>query len=141
MSVAHSSITAAAGRCAHRARLRASAPAATVLPGLMDGVLGLISRARGCESQDPERRRLVGAACSIIAVLRGSLDASADASLAVNLDDLYEYMCRQLGRAGCQEGSDQLDEVAHLMHELRGAWIALPHVMRPALAGAFQEGA
>jgi len=142
MTVAHSPTPAAAGHLEPRARLRAAAGSpGAVVPALMDGVLGLILLARNCGAREAERVRLAAAARSVIEVLRGSLDASGEESLSANLDELYGYMCRQLSKAEWHEGTDPLDEVAHLMHELRGAWSALPHVMRPSLAGAVPEGA
>jgi flagellar protein FliS len=63
---------------------------------------------------------------SIIDELRCSLDLAKGGAIAANLDDLYDYMCRQLVKANLNNRIETLDEVAHLLGEIRSAWIALP---------------
>ena len=95
---------------------------------LMDGALERIARARGCiENQaSADKNHLISTAVSIIDELRCSLDLEKGGPLAANLDDLYDYMCRQLVKANLGNRVETLDEVAQLLGEIRSAWIALP---------------
>ena len=95
---------------------------------LMDGALERISRARGCiaNGATAEKNELLCSALAIIDELRVSLDLKAGGPIAANLDDLYDYMCRQLVKANLTSRVETLDEVSHLLAEIRSAWIALP---------------
>jgi flagellar protein FliS len=95
---------------------------------LMDGALERIARARGCLGNNAlaEKNQLLSSAVSIIDELRCSLDLANGGAIAANLDDLYDYMCRQLVKANLSNRVETLDEVAHLLGEIRSAWIALP---------------
>jgi len=95
---------------------------------LMDGALERIAKARGCISNGArgEKAQLIHSAVNIVAELRGSLDLGAGGTIAANLDDLYEYMCRQLMKANASDRIETLDEVSHLLREIRSAWISLP---------------
>jgi flagellar protein FliS len=99
---------------------------------LMDGALERIAQARGCIQHDalPEKNRLLAAAVSIVEELRSSLDLKLGGTIAANLDDLYDYCCRQLIKANMQNHVPTLDEVTHLLGEIRAAWIALPQEAR-----------
>jgi len=95
---------------------------------LMDGALERIAQARGrMEHRElAQKNRLLHAATSIIDELRSSLDLKAGGVIAANLDDLYDYMARQLIAANLQNKPAILDEVAHLLREIRSAWVLLP---------------
>ena len=95
---------------------------------LMDGALERIAQARGCiqNGAAADKNRLITSAVAIVDELRVSLDLKAGGPIAANLDDLYDYMCRQLMKANLTNRIETLDEVAHLMNEIRSAWIALP---------------
>jgi flagellar secretion chaperone FliS len=95
---------------------------------LMDGALERISTARGCIERGDiaEKAGLLNRAVSIIGELRASLDAKAGGQIAANLDALYDYMCRRLLKANSESNVAMLDEVSNLLHELRGAWLAIP---------------
>jgi flagellar secretion chaperone FliS len=95
---------------------------------LMDGALERIARARGCIENGliADKNQLLSAAVAIIDELRCSLDLNNGGPIAANLDDLYDYMCRQLIKANLNNRLATLDEVAHLLGEIRSAWIALP---------------
>ena len=109
---------------------------------LMEGALDKVATAKGCI----ERNDLVGKsrqitwAMSIINGLRSSLDLEAGGAIAVNLDDLYDYMIRRLVDASTQNDPAILSEIIDLMLELKGAWDAMPDEVRnaggtPAAAG------
>lgn len=62
--------------------------------------------------------------------LNASLDKKVGGELAQNLSSLYDYMCNRLLTANTKNDIAALDEVAHLLIDLKGAWEA----MRPASA-------
>lgn len=95
---------------------------------LMDGALERIHTARGCmqRGEMAEKARLLNRAVSIVGELRSSLDLSAGGQIAVNLSELYDYMCRRLLTATSENRVEMLDEVTSLLHEIRGAWVAIP---------------
>jgi flagellar protein FliS len=95
---------------------------------LMDGALERIATARGCmERKDMiEKARLLNRAVSIVGELRNSLDMQAGGQIAANLADLYDYMGRSLLKSNADNSTKLLDEVSTLLHEIRGAWVAIP---------------
>lgn len=105
---------------------------------LMDGALDRIAKARGCIQHKMlnEKNNLLAAAVSIIEELRASLNLEQGGTIAANLDDLYDYCCRQLVKANLQNQISLLDEVTHLLGEIRSAWIALPLEARALRASA-----
>lgn len=94
---------------------------------LMDGALERISTARGCIARNDmaEKARLLNRAVSIIGELRNSLDMTRGGQIATNLGELYDYMCRRLLKANSDNKVELLDEVSKLLHEIRGAWLAI----------------
>lgn len=54
--------------------------------------------------------------------LNASLDEQSGGELAQNLKALYEYMANRLLTANIQNDVKGLDEVSHLLGELKGAW-------------------
>ena len=105
---------------------------------LMDGALERIAQARGrMEHKElAEKNRLLHTATSIIDELRSSLDLKLGGVIAANLDDLYDYMARQLIAANLQNKPEILDEVSHLLREIRSAWVLLPPESRGQRAPA-----
>ena len=94
---------------------------------LLDGALERIVTARGCmqRNETSEKARLINRAVSIIGELRNSLDLSKGGQIAANLAELYDYMCRRLLLATTENKVEMLDEVSTLLHEIRGAWLAI----------------
>ena len=94
---------------------------------LLDGALERIVTARGCmqRNETSEKARLINRAVSIIGELRNSLDLSKGGQIAANLAELYDYMCRRLLLATTENKVEMLDEVGALLHEIRGAWLAI----------------
>jgi flagellar secretion chaperone FliS len=95
---------------------------------LMDGALERIATARGCidRKETVEKARLLNRTVSIIGELRSSLDMKAGGQIAMNLADLYDYMCRLVLQANADNTVKQLDEASKLLHEIRDAWVAIP---------------
>jgi flagellar protein FliS len=94
---------------------------------LMDGALERITTARGCmqRGETSEKARLLNRAVSIVGELRNSLDMKSGGQVASNLAELYDYMCRRLLLATSENRIEMLDEVTTLLHEIRGAWLAI----------------
>jgi flagellar secretion chaperone FliS len=95
---------------------------------LFDGLLQRLASARG----HIERREIaakgqsLGRAISIIGGLRGSIDHSAGAEIAANLDNLYEYCERRLFDANLKNDTVAIDEVIGLIKDIRSAWHEIP---------------
>src|SRR5512147_2376504 len=68
---------------------------------LMDGALERLAKAKGCMQNGAiaDKNQFISTAIAIIDELRVSLDLKAGGPIAANLDDLYDYMCRQLVKA------------------------------------------
>ena len=94
---------------------------------LLDGAVERIVTARGCmqRNETSEKARLLNRAVSIIGELRNSLDLRQGGQIAANLSELYDYMCRRLLLATSENKVEMLDEVSTLLHEIRGAWLAI----------------
>ncbi len=105
---------------------------------LMDGALERIAQARGCMQHGAggDKNGLLSSAVAIVDELRCSLDLKAGGSIAANLDDLYDYICRQLLQANLSNRVALLDEVTQLLNEIRSAWITLPSEARALRPGA-----
>ena len=99
---------------------------------LMDGALERIATARGCMTRGDtaEKARLINRAVSIIGELRSSLDLNSGGPIAVNLGELYDYMCRRLLKATAENRVEMLDEVTKLLNEIRTAWVGIPSEAR-----------
>jgi len=99
----------------------------------MDGALERIAQAResmGREELLTDRSGLLHTATSIIGELRGELDLRGGGPMAANFDDLYDYLGRRLRAAQVQSDPEILDEVWHLLWEVRSAWALLPPYAR-----------
>jgi flagellar secretion chaperone FliS len=101
---------------------------------LMDGAIERMAIACGCiERQQIARKGQALHQCvMIINELRGSLNLSQGGPLAQNLGELYDYMLRQLLRANLDNDLHRVKEVASLMAEIRGAWVAIGPEVRQA---------
>jgi flagellar secretion chaperone FliS len=99
---------------------------------LLDGALERIATARGCMTRGDtaEKARLINRAVSIIGELRSSLDLNSGGPIAVNLGELYDYMCRRLLKATADNRVEMLDEVTKLLNEIRTAWVGIPSEAR-----------
>ena len=93
---------------------------------LMDSALERIDQARFVTDNSD----LLAGAVQIVDELRSTLNVRDGGPFAANLDDLCEYMSRQLVAANLQNGlcslhgQATLDEVADLLREIRkNAWM------------------
>ena len=120
----------------HGSRLSQGGPAVNpygIARLLMDGALERIEAAREhLLDGDAAGQSQLGSAVMIISELRADLDLPRGGAIAANLDDLYDYMCRQLRAADLQNGLAALDEVSHLLDALQSAWNYMPVEVRVA---------
>ena len=99
---------------------------------LLDGALRKIATVKGLiqRKEIAKKGEVMGQAVSIVAGLRSSLDLSAGGELATNLDNLYEYIERQLLQANLKNDTTIIDEVSTLLHEVKTAWESIPPELR-----------
>ena len=104
----------------------------TLILMLMNGALDSMAAAKGSMQRGAvdEKGHALSRAIAIIDGLRASLDRSASAELADNLNDLYEYMGRRLLHANLRDDAAAVDEIAGLLREIRSAWEAIPPELR-----------
>jgi flagellar protein FliS len=102
---------------------------------LLDGALARIAQARGCgeRGDKDEKSRHLQRALVIVGELRASLNLS-QGPIARNLDDLYEYVSRQLLLGQLASDGRALTGASSILTEIRGAWAALPLEVRAARA-------
>jgi len=91
---------------------------------MLDGAQDRIASARGHMQREEtaDKGEAIGKAIGIIDGLRASLDIEKGGEIAANLDALYDYMNRRLVEANAANRVELLDEVAHLLGEIRTAW-------------------
>lgn len=91
---------------------------------LFDGLLERIAQMKGAiEQNDIEAKHLkLNQATSIVLGLRESLNLEEGDQLAIRLDDLYDYIQRQLWSAHVNNQPERLDECSELLVEISSAW-------------------
>ncbi len=102
---------------------------------LFEGALFAISDAKNSilRKEIAVKGKSISKAISIIGEgLNASLDKKVGGELALNLSELYDYMVRRLVEANLKNDISILDEVAHLLGEIKGAW----DTIRPQIVGA-----
>ena len=99
---------------------------------LLETLSARISQARhGIEENDiVEKIARLSKALNILDGLRMSLNTEQGGEIAANLDDLYDYMQRQLVRANAHNDIVILDEVKALAEEIKQAWMLIPAELR-----------
>ena len=92
---------------------------------LMEGALArLVGAQAAIERGDSATKgQLIGKAMGIISGLRSSLDMNVqDSTLPENLDNLYDYMGRQLLVASSQNNPEIIEEVVGLLRTVKSGW-------------------
>ena len=94
---------------------------------LYEGALGALTSAKleMGNNNVVAKARLITRAIDIINGLRAALDPGKGGEIAASLENLYEYMVRQLTMANLKNDPELLDEVHRLLTELHGAWLNL----------------
>lgn len=94
---------------------------------LYEGAIGAVTSAKLEMGRNDiaAKSRFIMRAIDIINGLRGAIDNTKGGDIAVSLENLYEYMVRQLTMANLKNDPDLLDEVTRLLSELHSAWQTL----------------
>ena len=69
-----------------------------------------------------DKGQCISDAISIVSALQASLNHEPDAKLSGNFDALYDYMTRRLLESNLSNDVEGLNEVLHLMREIKTAW-------------------
>lgn len=92
---------------------------------LFQGALLAVANAKnGILRKDiPAKGKAISHAIAIVGEgLHASLDKSVGGELALNLSALYEYIVKRLVEANLDNDLSKLDEVTHLLTDLKDAW-------------------
>ena len=94
---------------------------------LMDGALERLASAKGHiqRGEIALKGEQIGKAMDIIGGLREGLNAETGGEIAINLDNLYDYLQRRLLQTNLNSDSAILDEVAGLLREIKNGWSAI----------------
>lgn len=106
---------------------------------LMAGGLNRIAQARGKMERGElaDKGVLIGKAVAILNGLREGLNFQKGGTIAQNYARLYDYMTRRLVEANRSNDVGILDEVSHLLGDLKEGWDRIdPQVAAEALAKA-----
>jgi flagellar protein FliS len=114
-------------------RVAAADPHGLVLL-LMNGALERMAKARGCivNNATVEKAQLIHRTVAIMDELRNSLNLEAGGEMARNLDNLYDFICRQLLKATLENNVKPLDDAARILLGLRDTWQQIPAQHRRA---------
>jgi flagellar protein FliS len=105
---------------------------ADVMIAVLDGAIVALEMGRASlgEGQWQRATRQILATCQLLQALRDNVDVLAGDPLAANLAELYDYAGQRVGLAATAKCRAPLDEVWHLLKEVRAAWFALPAAAR-----------
>lgn len=108
----------------------AGADSYTIIKMLMQGAIDRLARAKGSiERKDLEgKAQFLSSATAIINSLNESLDFSEGAAVTNNLGGLYDYMVTRIVDATIDNDIAPIDEVIHLLSEIKSAWDSIPQV-------------
>lgn len=95
---------------------------------LFDGLVESLSAAKGHIQHNSiaEKGKAISRATRIVLGLQGALDFEKGGELALNLNDLYNYVTRRLLHINLRNDLVALDEIYGIMIEIREAWKQVP---------------
>ena len=95
---------------------------------LFDGLVESLSSAKGHIQHNSiaEKGKAISRATRIVLGLQGALDFEKGGELAVNLNDLYNYVTRRLLHINLRNDLVALDEIYGIITEIREAWKQVP---------------
>ncbi|MFA5984411.1 MAG: flagellar export chaperone FliS [Methylococcaceae bacterium] len=94
---------------------------------LMEGFLARVNSAKGAiDHNDFEAKAIfISKAIAIVGGLNEALDLEKGGEIAVNLNNLYDYISNRLLQASSENNTNILDEVTDLMKQIKEAWDAI----------------
>ncbi len=103
---------------------------------MLDGVLTRVSQAGEAIKQNdlPRKTESIAKSIRIVGALDGCLNYQQGGEIADNLSLLYEYICLRLAEANLHNDISKINEVKHLLSEIRSAWVQLPSLIERATA-------
>jgi len=130
MSLAYPNLSSA--HPLRQAAADAAQAGADVMIAVLDGAIVALEMGRGSllEGQWQHATRQILATCQLLQALRDNVDVLGGDPLAANLAELYDYAGQKVGLAAAGRCRAPLDEVWHLLKEVRAAWFALPAAAR-----------
>ncbi len=105
---------------------------ADVMVAVLDGAIATLEMGRVSleDGQWQQAARQIVATCQLLHALRDNVDVLGGDPLAANLAELYDYAGHRVSLAADAGNRAPLDEVWHLLKEVRAAWFALPATAR-----------
>src|SRR6201996_6359125 len=105
---------------------------ADVMVAVLDGAIAALEMGRDSldDGQWHQAGRQILATSQLLQALRDNVDVLGGDPLAANLAELYDYASHRVNLAASQSSRAPLDEVWHLLMEVRAAWFALPAAAR-----------
>ncbi len=99
-----------------------------VITMLLQGAVERLIQAKGALQQGniTVKGEKIGKASAIIYSLRDCLSMEEGGEIAVNLDNIYEFMARHLIEANQENNPDKIELVVSLLREIQSAWIVIP---------------
>ncbi|HTY93968.1 MAG TPA: flagellar protein FliS [Steroidobacteraceae bacterium] len=121
-----------AGHPLRRAAADAAQAGADVMVAVLDGAIAALELGRDSliEGQWQRATLQILATGQLLQALRDNVDVLGGDPLAANLAELYDYAGQRVGLAASGRCRAPLDEVWHLLVEVRAAWFALPAAAR-----------
>lgn len=99
-----------------------------VVQMLLAGALERLARARSAMEQNKpaDKGELIGSTMTLVAELRAALNHEEGGDIAVNLDNLYEFIIRELVVANSENSIEKLEAVSGLLRSIKESWDAIP---------------
>ena len=100
---------------------------------LYDGAIRFLGEARDAHERKDQRARAtaVSKALAIVGELRSTLNLDEGSSLAIELDNLYDYMTGRLLEISTKRDLSGLEEVQRLLITVREGWVQVSNATSP----------
>lgn len=101
-----------------------SASAHRLIEMMFEGLLQRLAQAKGAIAQGNMelKGKKISDSISIVLGLRDSLDLDSGGDVAVNLDNLYDYIQRTLWQANLKNDEGLINECGTLVSQISSAW-------------------
>jgi len=102
---------------------------------LLDGLIESLTVAEGHINRKsiPEKSFHLTRAGRIVVGLQSALDFEKGGDIAKNLNELYGYVTRRLLHINIKNDIEALQEIRHLIAQIREAWTLVPSLTAPKL--------